>query len=228
MKAKISEVFSSVQGEGKYVGIRQIFVRFWGCSLNCSWCDTVYAKRQPFEGPEYDVDQLYGKIAGFQEPVHSISLTGGEPMEQPDFLARFVRRLKQEQQDVYLETNGLHPETLASIIADVDYIAMDFKLPSSTGLSDFWGVHEKFLEIARQRDVCVKVVVTDETTTQDFDQCVKIIARVARDTCCIIQPNTKQWSAGLMIKSEQLQQRALGALTDVRIIPQVHALLGIR
>ncbi|MCD4779684.1 MAG: 7-carboxy-7-deazaguanine synthase QueE [Candidatus Omnitrophica bacterium] len=228
MKAKISEIFSSVQGEGKYVGVRQIFVRFWGCSLDCQWCDTAYAHQDPFEGIECDVDQLYQTVKSFQSPVHSISLTGGEPLEQADFLAPFAKRLKQEQQAVYLETNGTLPKALEPLIADIDYIAMDIKLPSSTRLRSFWDEHEMFLKIAKQKDVCVKVVVTEETIIQDIDQCVNLIARVASDTCCIIQPDTRELGAGLMKKCEQFQQRALTALSDVRVIPQVHALLGVR
>ena len=41
-KAKIKEIFSSIQGEGEYIGCKQIFIRFCACNLNCAYCDTDF------------------------------------------------------------------------------------------------------------------------------------------------------------------------------------------
>jgi organic radical activating enzyme len=81
IKAFISEVFVSKQGEGPYTGVEQIFIRFAGCSLNCAYCDTdttVFT--------EYTVEELLKKVLFFKEEVDSVSITGGEPLEQIDFL----------------------------------------------------------------------------------------------------------------------------------------------
>ena len=50
MQANLIEIFSSVQGEGRYVGCRQLFVRFEGCNLQCRYCDTENAPGTPFIG----------------------------------------------------------------------------------------------------------------------------------------------------------------------------------
>ena len=87
MNAKILEIFPSIQGEGKYVGVAQVFVRFFECSMHCSWCDTPNSigdgKR---EFKEYFSSELFDTINPLLPGCHSVSLTGGEPLLQKDFL----------------------------------------------------------------------------------------------------------------------------------------------
>ncbi len=84
--AKINEIFESIQGEGKYLGANQIFVRFSNCNLNCKFCDTQF-----FEGREYDVQTLIKELLSYDlSKVHSISFTGGEPLMFVDFLNEFL------------------------------------------------------------------------------------------------------------------------------------------
>ena len=88
--AKINEIFESIQGEGKYLGANQIFVRFSNCNLHCKFCDTQF-----FEGKEYDVEMLVKEISSFDlSKVHSISFTGGEPLMFVDFLNEFLDDFK--------------------------------------------------------------------------------------------------------------------------------------
>ena len=80
MKSRISEVFSSIQGEGTLIGRRQVFVRFSGCNLSCNYCDTSKS-RDPLYGDEISTEELYKKVNGLLTPdFHSISFTGGEPL----------------------------------------------------------------------------------------------------------------------------------------------------
>jgi len=74
---KISEIFYSVQGEGKLVGVPSVLVRTSGCHLRCAWCDTPYASWQP-EGHHMSVDQIVAKVGAY--PTRHIVLTGGEPL----------------------------------------------------------------------------------------------------------------------------------------------------
>lgn len=74
---RLSEFFTSVQGEGIWLGVPSTFVRFSGCNLRCRWCDTPYASWEP-EGPMTTVEEVVGRVreAGIQHVV----ITGGEPM----------------------------------------------------------------------------------------------------------------------------------------------------
>ena len=81
MKAKITEIFSSIQGEGPYVGIKQVFVRFFGCNTKCVWCDT---QKSSFK--EYSIKEAASKIRLLSAYSHSVSFTGGEPLLYKDFI----------------------------------------------------------------------------------------------------------------------------------------------
>lgn len=116
MNYRLHEVFVSLQGEGRNMGRPCVFVRFSGCNLDCSWCDTRHHVR--LEATE---DELLLMIR--QTKRRSVILTGGEPTIQPGF-DHLVTVLKSAGLWVALETNGvqapLHPENL-------DYIAVSPK-----------------------------------------------------------------------------------------------------
>src|SRR5438105_134848 len=78
---KLSELFYSIQGEGKLVGVPSVFVRASGCNLRCTWCDTPYASWHP-EGEDVAVAEIVRRVAAF--PARYVVLTGGEPMIMPD------------------------------------------------------------------------------------------------------------------------------------------------
>ena len=158
MKGRIAEVFDSIQGEGLYLGEKQIFVRFYGCNIECKFCDTKLSSFM-----EYEPEELFRELKLHQDKYHSVSFTGGEPLLQKDFLKELMKLTRKEKHKNYLETNGILHEALKEVIDYVDIVAMDLKLPSSTGLSDFWEEHRLFLKIAAQREVFLKTVVCSRT-----------------------------------------------------------------
>lgn len=78
---KLSELFYSIQGEGKLAGVPSVFVRASGCNLRCVWCDTPYASWEP-EGEEVGIEEIMRRVRAF--PARYVVLTGGEPMIMPD------------------------------------------------------------------------------------------------------------------------------------------------
>ena len=152
--AKILEIFRSIQGEGKYVGLPQVFVRLFECNMHCVWCDTpgsIGDTKRHYR--QVHADEILAQVDSLYSGCHSVSITGGEPLLQPDFLKGFCHALKKSKKRVYLDTNGTLPLALKAIIKDVDIIAMDLKLPSSTKQKSFWHEHKDFLKIAKAKDV---------------------------------------------------------------------------
>jgi 7-carboxy-7-deazaguanine synthase len=120
---RLSELFYSIQGEGKLVGVPSVFVRASGCNLRCTWCDTPYASWEP-EGDDVPVGEIVQKIAA--SSARHVVLTGGEPMIMPDVLELCTA----------LKAAGHHLtiETAATVWKDVplDLASLSPKLANST------------------------------------------------------------------------------------------------
>ena len=90
-EARIKEIFESIQGEGPVIGYKQLFIRFCGCNLNCKYCDTDFEIKNSVT---YNPEKLAIKIISeFNlNKIHSISLTGGEPLLHTDFINKFINK----------------------------------------------------------------------------------------------------------------------------------------
>jgi len=119
---KITEIFTSVQGESDLVGWPTVFVRLTGCPLRCRWCDTPYS----FQGGEWmAIDAIIEQVA--EAGVGHVCVTGGEPLSQKRCLD-LLRGLCEAGLTVSLETSGAVP------VAEVDsrvIKVMDLKAPGS-------------------------------------------------------------------------------------------------
>jgi len=120
---RITEIFHSLQGESRTVGIPTTFVRLTGCPLRCQYCDTAYA----FTGGEVKtLDTIVQEVSKVSSALH-VTVTGGEPLAQPGCLS-LLSQLCDAGYEVSLETSG------ALDIQDVDdrvCIVMDIKTPAS-------------------------------------------------------------------------------------------------
>jgi len=127
---------------------------------------------------------------------------------------------------VMLETNGTLPDKLVQVIDRVDIISMDIKLPQATG-EEHWEEHRRFLEIAKKKDVYVKLVVSGDINMDDYQKAIDLVAGVDPNILLILQPVTplNGVEAALPEQMLELQQQALESLKDVRIIPQTHRMM---
>jgi len=227
MKAEIAEIFSSIQGEGIYAGEPQIFLRFVSCNMSCSFCDEKSKKPRSAMTPEEAIKKINSLEKRFG-PHHSVSLTGGEPLLQYGFLKDFLPLLKKGKYPVYLETNGTLCENFKKLIRFFDIIAMDMKLPSSTGDRACWREHEKFLAAAGGKRVFVKAVVSKNTAENEFMRGVRLIASRKRSIPLVIQPVTRGKKIYCGEKIFEFQRAAKKYLDDVRTIPQIHKIMEVR
>lgn len=229
MCGKVAEIFSSLQGEGKYLGTRQVFLRLAGCDFDCVWCDTPLARREtPAAFETLNVLEVLARVRALAGNCRSVSVTGGEPLLQKDFLKAFLPRLKQVGFAVHLETNGICFRALKEVISSVDVVAMDIKLPSSTKCRPCWMEHEEFLKIAKRREVFIKAVITLRTEKKDVARMVRLIKGIAPDVPLFLQPNTRELRRGVLMRCLEFQNYCLKHLPDVRITPQMHKILGVR
>ena len=119
---RITEIFYSLQGETRTVGLPTVFIRLTGCPLRCGYCDTEYA----FSGGErLSIEQIMSKTAEFKPRY--VTVTGGEPLAQKQCPV-LLKQLCDQGYDVSLETSG------AIDISEVDQrvvVVMDLKTPAS-------------------------------------------------------------------------------------------------
>jgi 7-carboxy-7-deazaguanine synthase len=122
---QISEIFHSIQGEGRKIGLPTVFVRTTGCNLRCTYCDTQYAYS---DGKEMTLDSILSKITNYH--CQQICITGGEPLLQQETI-QLIESLQKQDYEICLETNGTQP---IKNLRDRNHlqISMDLKTPSST------------------------------------------------------------------------------------------------
>ncbi len=242
----IREIFSSIQGEGYLAGRRQVFIRLTACNLDCRYCDTDFAARDWCGVERTPGSSEFERIPGTVEldriletvrewtlalpgAHHSVSLTGGEPLLSARILADWLPPLR-ELLPVHLETNGTLAAELGRIVHLVDYISMDMKLPSTAGCGDeLWDVHRRFLEAGAEKNISVKVVVDDATGEAEIRRVCALISAVRPNTPLFIQPLTHgDARCGIgAVHLLRLQALASSLLPDVRVIPQMHKLMGV-
>lgn len=231
MKAPITEIFASIQGEGIFVGERQVFVRLTNCNLKCDYCDTSKSLLVRESSSQQVLQRIKSLKTG---KIHSVSLTGGEPLLYVPFLNELIPQIKILGHKIYLETNGTLPRELARIVNLVDYVAMDIKLPSDCHESS-WQEHKMFLQVLKLSPLLagnyfVKIVVTSKTTLAEIKKAVELIAWANKSIPLVLQPVTPERNIKPVAAKNifTFQSLALERLLTVKVIPQMHKILGVR
>jgi len=218
---RIAEIFHSIQGEGMYIGVPQVFVRFAGCDVKCAYCDTVTDAWE-----EMTPDEVLYRIRNIDHRFHSVALTGGEPLAQSDALAIIAGALKDEGRLVFLETNGTMPEAFDAVSALIDIVSMDIKLPSVARVKPFWDEHRRFLKAAKDHDVFGKAVVSSQMEEADLIQAAQLVAGVDRAIPLYLQP--LYGDAGMTLETIRwMYDTCTQYLNDVRCVAQMHKYMAI-
>ncbi|MGH7833491.1 MAG: 7-carboxy-7-deazaguanine synthase QueE [Candidatus Binatia bacterium] len=157
---RISELFYSLQGEGKLLGTPSVFIRASGCNLRCVWCDTPYTSWKP-EGKEWSLGRILA--AARKYPTRYAVITGGEPFLAPD-LGQLTEGLKRERYHITIET-------AATIFTPVrcDLMSISPKLANSTPWKRENG---KFAAMHEQRRLNLPVI---QRLMRDYDYQLKFV-----------------------------------------------------
>lgn len=129
MKLKVVEKFVSINGEGLLCGQLAVFIRFLGCNLKCSYCDTSWANEKNVAYEYMSIEEIYSYIKSTK--VKNITLTGGEPLLQQGIIELIERLSKDKELHVEIETNGSVLLQEFFKIENPPSFTMDYKLPSS-------------------------------------------------------------------------------------------------
>ena len=242
----LKAVFVGIQGEGTLcLGRKQIFLRTCGCNLRCWYCDTDSTAGESFRvhwrpgggvcelvPNPVSLDRVVNIVNSLASPdIHSVSLTGGEPLLLPtSTFRRLAEALGRSGLRVYLESNGTLPQKLSDVIDCVDFLSMDIKLPSADG-REWWDEHEQFLMVAGGIPTCVKVVVC-ASAVQEVVQAAELVGRVDSDVDFVLQPESKalKYTAAQPIDEWlwPLVENVSQFVQNVYVIPQTHEFLKLK
>jgi 7-carboxy-7-deazaguanine synthase len=241
MEASLSEIFSSIQGEGADLGKEALFIRLGGCNLSCTYCDTEYARqkaatfnvysdgsKEEFENPAR-ADDILGIVArGFRLPG-IVVITGGEPLLQAEAVGDIGRRLRMKGCRVHLETNGTLPDGFAVVRQMVDSVSVDIKIDSLLEAGSFGSEHKRFLQMMGGIDGFAKIVVTESVTDAEVDAAAVLVAEVNPSLPVFLQPAFIGGQLAITAtKLLRLRARAARSLRDVRISVQLHKIIDVR
>lgn len=242
----IKEIFPSIQGEGLFAGQAQVFLRLSHCNLDCSYCDTdfavseeclVYAdafgkSRKLYPNP-LTIERVHSLLE--EQKAHSsiLVLTGGEPLICVDFMERLLPLLKAEGWSILLETNGTLADNFNRVSQWIDVLDMDIKLPSTGNQAPAWSEHQAFFEnIPAGLNAYLKLVISSNTHEADLEKAAEMLRVLSPKRIVFLQPESKEMVTNPTGLSERLlvaQQLLVKMLPDwdIRILPQLHKVLGV-
>lgn len=257
-RAPVLEAFASIQGEGRYVGQPQVFLRLRGCPLRCAWCDTPASwtwrgnetariaaptgtRREPSLVDASDAVAWIDELDPSR--TRPLSLTGGEPLLWTDFVLTLAPLLRGRR--LHLESAGAHPAALERVRDVCDHLSLDLKLPRDLhepveleGLAgeatprteDEWrSARRAVLKLATGRDAVLKLVVAGERDATDFQPLIDDVREFSPDLRLVVQPATPIGGVQAPVQAllDAVVERAGAAGLDVRLLPQLHRLLGL-
>lgn len=201
---KINEIFYSIQGEGLWSGLPNIFIRFTGCNLRCSYCDTKYAYE---DGEIMSIDIIIQNLSKYT--CSFVCITGGEPLIQDD-IVQLIDNLLKKGYYICLETNGSIDIGKFVNIKRL-LVSLDIKCPSSN-------MHEKMklknISLLTTDDQ-LKFIIKNKT---DYEYAKKIIQKYKPKGTVFLQP---VWGSNL----EEISTWILHDGLKVRMGLQLHKII---
>ncbi|MFW6307745.1 MAG: 7-carboxy-7-deazaguanine synthase QueE [Campylobacterales bacterium] len=179
MKLKISNIFYSIQGEGRFIGTPSIFIRFFDCNLSCDFCDDT-SHKQSYD--EYSFEELLSAFNGFKSKF--ITITGGEPTLYE--LNPLIEFLQTKGYFVSVETNGMNLQNIKkanwityspkkwSSIESSGYSEVKFIVESSSDV-------DKILELKTDKQIYIQPKNDmDSSDSKNMKFCIELVKKQPR------------------------------------------------
>ncbi len=235
----LSEIFTSIEGEGILFGTKTMFIRFAGCHLKCYWCDTPYAleikggKKYSFPDAKKIIDD------NLQPNTYKVNFTGGEPLLQYEAVKELARYIKEKNDKIftYIESSCYDYNRFNEILPFIDICKVEFKMSDSNAVD--YKHHDNLINneleclkiaIQNKKLTYIKIVITSLTNISEFKGLIeKIFSKINKAdlTGFIIQPTTS-FNEPSMKKLLEFYDIVYPFYNEVRVVPQLHKLIGAR
>jgi 7-carboxy-7-deazaguanine synthase len=220
---RLSEVFTTIQGEGILSGMPSLFIRTTGCNLRCVWCDTPYTSWQP-EGEEWSLARIEARIEAEPHIRHAV-ITGGEPM-LPEGIVELTQLVRRLGRHITIETAGTVYQPVAC-----DLMSISPKLANSTPLERDGGrwadMHDRarlqpevLLRLMAEYEYQLKFVVSRES---DLDEIETLARRLGAPPERVLLMPEGTDTAVLAARSAWLVEAS--KQRGYRFCPRLHVLL---
>lgn len=237
LKVSLSEIFTSVEGEGIYFGTKTMFVRMAGCFMKCYWCDTPYALSMK-DGKEYEVSDVIKMIDdNLLQNTYKVNFTGGEPLMQHEAVREMAKHIKSKGLRTYLESACYDAERFKQLLPFIDICKVEFKLSDSkvVDAKHYKQLLENELKcleeaVKEKKATYIKVVVSSLSDKKEFEELAKMIFNTINPEDIegfIIQP-VYGVSEPALDQLFQFYDAVYPYYEQVRIVPQLQKVMGVR
>ena len=171
IKIKVSEIFTSFQGEGPYVGTPATFLRLYGCNLECEWCDTDISTYEILSVD--DVAEIILTQMKFNN-IKTLIITGGEPTLQMEEIKRLIKELPEDIK-IQMETNG----SLFEYIPEIEYVISP-KQDKEKVFENYYSYENTFFKfvITSQEDIDEVISLKEK---YNYDKAIWLQGEFSRD-----------------------------------------------
>lgn len=235
----LSEIFTSIEGEGILFGTKTLFIRFAGCHLKCYWCDTPYSLEIK-GGNKYSFSDVKKLINDNLQPnTYKVNFTGGEPLLQYNAVKELAKYIKDRNDEIvtYIESSCYDYNRFKEILPYIDICKVEFKMSDSNAVD--YKHHDNLINneleclkiaIQNKKVTYIKIVITNLTSLSEFKGLIeRIFSKIDKENLAgfIIQPTSS-------INEPSLKQLldfydiVYPVYREVRVVPQLHKIIGAR